>query len=97
MPDGRVGHCELRFAGEVIFLASAYDEMGFSSPRSLDGVPGQVYVQVDDVDAHFERARGAGATIAAAPVEEHGTRMYRVVDPEGHRWIFASPAPESGT
>ncbi len=94
MPDGRIGHCELDLAGDALYLASAYDEMGFCSPRSLEGVHGQVYVQVDDVDAHFARAREAGATIVAEPADEHGTRMYRALDLEGHRWMFAGPPSE---
>jgi MerR family transcriptional regulator, thiopeptide resistance regulator len=49
---------------------------------------------VDDVDAHFTRAREAGATIAAEPANEHGLRRYRAMDPEGHRWSFATPLPD---
>ncbi len=94
MPDGRIGHCELALGGDALYLASAYEEMGFHSPRSFDGVHSQIYVQIDDVDGHFGRSRDAGATIVAEPVEEHGTRMYRAIDPEGHRWIFASPSVE---
>ena len=57
----------------------------------LPAVHSQVHCYVDDVDAHYERARAAGATIAAAPRDEdHGERSYRAVDPEGHRWIFAT-------
>lgn len=95
MPDGRVGHCELKLGGQSLYLASAYEEMGFRSPQAFDGVHGQVYVRIDDVDGHFERAREAGATIAAEPVDEHGSRMYRALDPEGHRWIFAGIGDES--
>jgi PhnB protein len=91
MPDGRIGHAEISIEGEVVMLASAYDEMGFVSPRQLAAVHSQVHVQVDDVDAHYERAKAAGATIATPPVDQHGQRMYRAMDPEGHRWIFAKP------
>jgi uncharacterized glyoxalase superfamily protein PhnB len=91
LPDGRVGHAEVALEGGVLYLASVWREMGFASPRDLDGVHAQVYWVVADVDAHFERARGAGAVIAAEPVEEHGSRMYRALDTEGHRWIFATP------
>jgi PhnB protein len=94
MPDGRVGHAELSLEGGVLMLASVFREMGFASPRELDGVHAQVYWVVEDVDAHFERARAAGATIAAEPVEEHGSRLYRALDPEGHRWMFATPLGE---
>ena len=33
MPDGRVGHCELTLGGDVIMLASVFEEMGQKSPR----------------------------------------------------------------
>ena len=51
-----------------------------------------VHVLVDDVDAHFERAKRAGATI----VEElndlpFGHRRYGCTDPQGHEWYFAQP------
>ena len=96
MPDGRIGHAELTLDGQVVLmLASVYPEMGFASPADLEGVPSQIYCRVDDVDAHYERARSAGATIAAEPRDEsHGDRMYRAVDPEGHRWMFATPVKD---
>ena len=93
MPDGRIGHAELAYQGtRAIYLASVWEEMGFQSPKDLAGVHCQMACQVDDVDAHHERARDAGAIIAAAPQDqEHGDRMYRAVDPEGHRWMFSMP------
>jgi uncharacterized glyoxalase superfamily protein PhnB len=91
MPDGRLGHAQLRFGENVVMLASAFPEMGFVSPRNLAGVPSQVHCWVDDVDAHYQRARAAGATIVAEPADQpYGDRSYRATDPEGHRWIFAT-------
>jgi uncharacterized glyoxalase superfamily protein PhnB len=92
MPDGRLGHAEIALSGHVIMLASAHEEMGFNSPTLFTGVHSQVLVQVDDVEAHYQRAKEAGATIAAAPTDQHGQRMYRALDPEGHRWIFCNDA-----
>jgi uncharacterized glyoxalase superfamily protein PhnB len=89
MPDGRIGHAELGFKDNVLMLASAYEGFG-ETPLRLPNVHCQIYCFVDDVDAHFARARDAGATIASAPADEHGMRRYRAVDPEGHRWVFAS-------
>jgi len=49
---------------------------------------------VDDVDAHAERARGAGATIFREPkTDDYGddywaTERTARTDPEGHRWWF---------
>lgn len=91
MGDGRIGHAELGLGGNALMLASAYPEMGFQSPAELPAVHGQVHIDVDDVDAHFARAREAGATIAAEPEDQpYGDRSYRAVDPEGHRWIFST-------
>jgi uncharacterized glyoxalase superfamily protein PhnB len=55
-----------------------------------------MFVYVDDVDAHCERARKHGATITSEPGNQHGTRSYRAMDPEGHRWIFGSPIEDGG-
>ena len=53
-----------------------------------------LYVIVDDVDAHCERARAAGATISYEIADQPwGHRMYGAVDPEGHEWGFASVLP----
>ena len=62
------------------------------SPKSLDGRNTQMlHVHVDtDIDAHFARARDAGATILMAPSDQfYGDRTYRCADPEGHIWEFA--------
>lgn len=91
MPDGRIGHAELGLGDNAITLASVYEELGFASPRDLAGRHAQILCYVDDVDAHHARAREAGATIAAPPADQfYGDRTYRAVDPEGHRWIFAT-------
>jgi uncharacterized glyoxalase superfamily protein PhnB len=62
---------------------------GFRNPASV-GVTSSLYVLVDDVDGHYERAKAAGAEI----IEElndlpFGHRRYRCVDPQGHEWAFA--------
>jgi PhnB protein len=90
MPDGRIGHAELGYGAASIYLASVYAELGFASPRDLQGIHCQLHCMVDDVDAHYAKALAAGATCVGRPAEDHGLRSYRAVDPEGHRWIFAT-------
>jgi len=47
---------------------------------------------VDDVDAHYEQARLAGARIDSQPVDQwYGRREYGARDLEGHRWWFGTP------
>jgi uncharacterized glyoxalase superfamily protein PhnB len=93
--DGQVGHAELGYQGNVVMLASAFSPMGFVSPQDLPGPHAQLFCYVDDIDAHFARARSAGATVATEPTAQHGSRMYRAVDPEGHCWIFATNLDEA--
>jgi uncharacterized glyoxalase superfamily protein PhnB len=72
-------------------LASEYAGMNLTSPKNLPARHGQVQCFVADVDAHHARAQAAGATIVASPEDQfYGARSYRAVDPEGHRWIFAT-------
>jgi uncharacterized glyoxalase superfamily protein PhnB len=54
----------------------------------IDGL----YVEVEDVEGHYERAKAAGATILREPEEPGiGARIYSAEDLEGHRWMFGQP------
>jgi uncharacterized glyoxalase superfamily protein PhnB len=57
-------------------------------PWIVDGV----LVYVDDVDAHFARARSNGARILSEPEDGPPARRYRAEDIEGHRWMFMQRA-----
>lgn len=64
---------------------------GFRNPASV-GRTSHVYVLVDDVDAHYERAKAVGATIIEEPNDlPFGHRRYGCADPQGHEWFFAQP------
>ncbi len=91
MDDGKIGHAELSLHGETLMLASTQPEMKFLGPRSLPGLTAMVAVYVDDVDAHFARAKKEGAEILTEPETQfYGDRTYRVRDCEGHLWVFAT-------
>jgi uncharacterized glyoxalase superfamily protein PhnB len=94
MPDGKIGHAELGLDDQRLMLASVYPGFG-DTPLHLPTVHSFVYCLVDDIDAHFARARDAGATIVGDVEEQHDERAYRALDPEGHRWFFAAAAPGS--
>jgi PhnB protein len=98
MPDGRIGHAEVACRDDTVMLASEYPEMGLASPRDMPTRHCQLMCYVDDVDAHYAHAREAGATIIAAPEDQaYGARVYRAIDPEGHRWIFATRTREAAS
>jgi len=92
--EGDAIHGEVRAGDAAIWLHRATAEHRLDSPLAADVANAGLFVQVDDVDAHFERARAAGAYIDAPPVDQsYGQREYGARDPEGHRWWFASPLP----
>jgi len=96
---GTIGHAELELGGARIYLStpdgyvnplhlresSDLARRAYDNPWVIDGY----FVEVDDVTAHCERARRAGATILR-DLEEPGIgfRIYTAEDPEGHRWMF---------
>ena len=89
MPDGTIGHAELTLHGNTIMLASAYPEGGLGGPRGLPRLHSFVTVYVDDVDAHYARAKAEGAEITEELADQfYGDRVYRALDLEGHRWSF---------
>jgi PhnB protein len=89
-PDS-IGHAELELGDSLIMLADEYPDMGILAPGSVGGTPVTISVYVDDVDATFERAIGAGAT-SLRPVEDqfYGDRSGQFLDPFGHRWSIAT-------
>lgn len=88
--DGKILHAEMSLGDGVVMLGPASAEQGTRSPRGLPAVNQSLYVYVDDVDAHFQRAREAGAPIVSEPVDMFwGDRMYAARDCEGHHWTFA--------
>jgi uncharacterized glyoxalase superfamily protein PhnB len=100
--NGRLTHGELDTGGGVVMLATPsphyhgpkHHREECEVARSWHDVPyiiDGVLVSVDDVDAHFARAKAAGATILS-PVEESGEggKRYRAEDLEGHRWMFTA-------
>jgi uncharacterized glyoxalase superfamily protein PhnB len=98
--DGGVQHAQLSFgpgkSGMVMLgpgQAGPYDKL-LRDPKEIGGVTQGPYIIVDDVDAHHDRARAAGAEILLPPEDQdYGGRLYTCRDPEGHVWNFGSYDP----
>jgi PhnB protein len=87
-PDGKAIHAEVGLADGVVMMGNPGPE--YQNPKKLRGATQLVYVYVDDVNAHFEKANAAGAHIFQEPADQfYGDRTYGVEDPEGHQWSFA--------
>lgn len=91
MPDGRLGHGEIRLGDSVIMIADEFPEYGVKAPPTLGGSPVSIHLYVEDVDAFFARALAAGAT-ERKPVEDqfYGDRSGQLEDPYGHVWSVAT-------
>jgi uncharacterized glyoxalase superfamily protein PhnB len=59
---------------------------------AIVGRTSSLYVFVNDVDAHHNRALVAGAQVTEELNDlTFGHRRYGCVDPQGHEWFFAQP------
>ena len=89
-PDGKVMHAEYGLGDGVVMMGCPGPD--YTNPGNTDGnLNVMVHVYVDDVDAHCERAKAAGAKITAEPEDQfYGDRRYIAEDPAGHKWSFAT-------
>ena len=97
-PDGKLVHAAVRINGFLVMLADDFPEMSggkSTTPTSLGGTPVTIHLTVTDVDAKFQRALDAGATVVV-PLDEQfwGDRYGMVADPFGHRWSLGQPLRE---
>ena len=91
-----VRHAQLKLGTNVIMLGSVRPDDLMDSPQGLGIATQALCVHVQDVDAHFERARSAGADITSPPKDtDFGAREYHVRDREGHPWTFTTYLPDA--
>jgi uncharacterized glyoxalase superfamily protein PhnB len=101
--EGSIAHAQLGFGHGMIMLGSAgrhgggYDEL-VQTPAEAGGTSTQgIYVVVEDADAHYARARAAGAEIVLELSDkDYGGRDYTCRDLEGHVWSFGTYDPWAG-
>ena len=95
--DPTMCHYEMAIEGRGRIMVGGEWAEWTRSPASIGGVNTQTaHVELTGgLDAHCERARTEGATIAAEPADQfYGDRTYRAVDLEGHVWTFAARVRE---
>jgi PhnB protein len=91
-PDGLIVHAEVSIGNGAIELADANEHY----PSS----PTDIHLYVEDCDATYERALGAGAKSIYAPADQPwGDRQGAVQDAFGNHWYIATaqgwtPGPE---
>jgi uncharacterized glyoxalase superfamily protein PhnB len=92
-PGGQgVMHCELQIGNSRLMLCDEMPGMEqWISPESLKGTTVGLHLYVEDVDAAFDRAVGAGAKVTMPLMDTFwGDRYGKVSDPFGHQWSLAT-------
>jgi len=91
IPDGRVGHAEIRLGDSLIMLSDEFPEFGSKAPETLGGSPVSIHLYVEDVDAFVKRALAAGAReLKPIANQFYGDRSGQLEDPYGHLWWVAT-------
>jgi PhnB protein len=91
MPDGRLGHAELRLGDSLIMLSDEFPEYGGKAPDTLGGSPVNIHLYVENVDAFFKKALTAGAKERKPVMDQfYGDRSGQLEDPFGHLWWVAT-------
>ena len=88
---GKIGHAEVKIGDSIVMLSDEWPDYGKLGPTSRGGATSSLMIYLEDVDAAFERAIAAGATLER-PVEDqfYGDRSGTVTDPFGHSWTLST-------
>jgi uncharacterized glyoxalase superfamily protein PhnB len=83
--EGTIHHAEISLGPGIVMF-------GQGDPASHG-----IYVAVEDADAHYERAKAAGAEITREIEDtDYGSREYTARDLESHEWSFGTYRPTVG-
>jgi PhnB protein len=84
MPDGSIGHAEVRIDDSIIMMGDSREETWKAMPSSL-------YLYVTDCDSAYKSALEAGAISLMEPKDQfYGDRSCGVKDPVGNHWFIAT-------
>jgi uncharacterized glyoxalase superfamily protein PhnB len=86
-----VAHAQLRLGAGMIMMGSG-GKPDPANPWATERCG--TYVVVADIDAHYARAKAAGAKIERALADtDYGSREYSARDCDGHLWSFGTYDP----
>jgi PhnB protein len=89
MPDGKIGHAEIKIGDSIIMLADENPQNQAYSPQHLRGTPVSILLYVEHVDNVFKQAVAAGAKTVQEPKDQfYGDRTSSLTDPFGHSWYI---------
>jgi PhnB protein len=90
-PGGSVAHAELQIGDSKLMLSDPFPQSNVRPPSERGGPTASVFMYVEDVNAMFEQAKKAGATVVSELEDMFwGDRFGTVADPFGHVWSLAT-------
>ena len=88
-PDGKIMHAELKIGDSRIMVNDVMP--GMKGPKAFGGSPASLWLYVENCDALFDRAVGAGAKVQMPMADQFwGDRGGAVADPAGYTWWIAT-------
>jgi PhnB protein len=87
-PDGKIMHAEIKIGNSRVMVN---DVMMGKGPQAFGGSPASLWLYVEDSDALFNRAVGAGAKVQMPLADQFwGDRGGAVQDPAGYTWWIST-------
>jgi PhnB protein len=88
-PDGKIMHAEIKIGNSRVMVNDVVQ--GYKGPSGFGGSPASLWLFVEDSDALYNRAVGAGAKVQMPIADQFwGDRAGAVADPAGYTWWIAS-------
>jgi PhnB protein len=92
-PDGKIMHAEIKIGDSRVMLSDVMQ--GSKGPQSYGGSPASLWLYVENCDAMFERAVGAGGKVQVPMGDQFwGDRAGAFADPSGYTWWIATRKEE---
>jgi uncharacterized glyoxalase superfamily protein PhnB len=88
-PDGKVMHAVIKIGDSFVIMNDVMH--GQKGPQAYGGSPASLWLYVDNSDALFSQAVGAGAKVQVPLGDQFwGDRGGAVTDPAGYTWWIAT-------
>ena len=91
-PDGKVMHASIKIGDSILMLNDEFPEYGGDpAPTGSRGTGVVLHFYLENVDAAFQRAVSAGASVKMPLMDQFwGDRYGVLMDPFGHKWSLAT-------
>jgi PhnB protein len=91
-PGGKVMHAAIKIGDSILMLNDEFPEYGGDpAPTGSRGTGVVLHFYLENVDAAFQRAVSAGASVKMPLMDQFwGDRYGVLMDPFGHKWSLAT-------